>query len=65
MNPDDRKEDGRKGEISDITSHFLRAGREELRMTPPCLPVPYEIPRRSVVTCFPEANVPMPIVVLP
>jgi hypothetical protein len=35
--------------------------KEELRMTPPFLLVPYEIPRRCVATSFPEANVLMPI----
>jgi hypothetical protein len=31
--------------------------KEESRLTPPFLPVPYEIPRRGVATYFPEANV--------
>ncbi len=62
MNPADIKEHGWKaGELLDITSHFRNDGKEELRMAPRFVLVPYEIPRRCVATYFPEANVLVPI----
>ncbi len=62
MNPTDMNEYGWKaGELLDITSHFHHDGREELRVAPRFVIVPYEIPRRCVATYFPEANVLVPI----
>lgn len=62
MNPDDMNKHGWKaGELLDITSHFRNDGKEELRMAPRFVVVPYEIPRRCVATYFPEANVLVPI----
>jgi hypothetical protein len=61
MNPDDMKEHGRKGEILDIASHFLKDGQGRIADDAAFLLVPYEIPRRCVATHFPEANVLMPI----
>ena len=62
MNPDDMKEHGWKpGDRLDITSHFQNSGKEELRMAPRFVLVPYEIPRRCVATYFPEANILVPI----
>jgi molybdopterin-dependent oxidoreductase alpha subunit len=62
MNPEDMKDNGWKaGDRFDITSHFQNNGKEELRMAPRFVLVPYEIPRRCVATYFPEANVLVPI----
>jgi len=66
MNPHDMNEHGWKaGELLDITSHFRNGdqndGKEELRVAPRFVVVPYEIPRRCVATYFPEANVLVPI----
>ncbi len=62
MNPNDLKDHGWKaGDRLDITSHFQNNGKEELRMAPRFVLVPYEIPRRCVATYFPEANVLVPI----
>lgn len=62
MNPEDVKENGwNAGDQMDITSHFQNNGKEELRMAPRFVLVPYEIPRRCVATYFPEANVLVPI----
>jgi len=62
MNPDDIRDHGwQSGDRLDITSHFQHNGREELRMAPRFVLVPYEIPRRCVATYFPEANVLVPI----
>jgi molybdopterin-dependent oxidoreductase alpha subunit len=62
MNADDMKEHGWKaGDRLDITSHFQNNGKEELRMAPRFVLVPYEIPRRCLATYFPEANVLVPI----
>ena len=62
MNPDDIKEHGWNArDRLDITSHFRRDGREELRTARRFVVVPYEIPRRCAATYFPEANVLVPI----
>jgi molybdopterin-dependent oxidoreductase alpha subunit len=62
INYEDMKERGWKaGDRLDITSHFRKDGREELRTAPRFVAVPYEIPRRCVATYFPEANVLVPI----
>jgi molybdopterin-dependent oxidoreductase alpha subunit len=62
MNPEDIRDNGWKTDDRfDITSHFRNNGKEELRMAPRFVLVPYEIPRRCVATYFPEANVLVPI----
>ena len=66
INPHDMNERGWKaGELLDITSHFRNGdqndGKEELRVAPRFVVVPYEIPRHCVATYFPEANVLVPI----
>jgi molybdopterin-dependent oxidoreductase alpha subunit len=63
MNPDDMRANGwKQGDRLDITSHFRNSrGEEELRTAAEFLVVPYDIPRRSVATYFPEANVLVPI----
>ncbi len=63
MNPEDMREHGwKQGDRLDITSHFRNAkGEEELRTAAEFLAVAYDIPRRSVATYFPEANVLVPI----
>jgi anaerobic selenocysteine-containing dehydrogenase len=62
LNLDDMQEHGWKaGDLLDITSHFRKNGKEELRRAPRFLAVPYEIPRRCAATYFPEANVLVPI----
>jgi molybdopterin-dependent oxidoreductase alpha subunit len=62
MNADDMRTHGWKaGELLDITSHFCNNGKEERRMAPRFVLVPYEIPQGCVATYFPEANVLIPI----
>ena len=63
MNPDDMRENGwKQGDRLDITSHFRNSrGEQEQRTAADFFAVPYDIPRRSVATYFPEANVLVPI----
>jgi anaerobic selenocysteine-containing dehydrogenase len=58
MNTEDIKAEGLfEGQYVDLTSHF--DGEE--RQAPNFIVVPYELPRRSAATYFPEANVLVPI----
>jgi anaerobic selenocysteine-containing dehydrogenase len=62
MNPQDIAEHGWKpGDRLNITSHFSSPQGEQRRTALRFLLVPYDIPRRSVATYFPEANVLVPI----
>ena len=62
LNVDDMHEHGWKtGDLLDITSHYYKDGKEELRHAPRFVAVPYEIPKRCAATYFPEANVLVPI----
>src|SRR2546427_10710766 len=58
MNKDDISIAGLKeGQIVDLISHF----EGEERIARHCVVVPYDIPRRSAATYFPEANVLVPV----
>lgn len=62
LNADEMREHGWKaGDLLDITSHYYKNGKEELRRAPRFVAVPYDIPRRCAATYFPEANVLVPI----
>jgi molybdopterin-dependent oxidoreductase alpha subunit len=58
LNPDDVREHGLSaGQVVDLVSHFEGEERVARRF----LVVPYQIPRRSAATYFPEANVLVPV----
>ena len=58
MNPDDISIAGLKeGQVVDLVSHF----EGEERVARHFAVVPYNIPRRSAATYFPEANVLVPV----
>lgn len=62
LNANEMREQGWKaGDMLDITSHYERGGKEELRKALRFLAVPYDIPKRCAATYFPEANVLVPI----
>ena len=58
MNKEDLKEAGLKqGDYMDLVSHYNGVKR----MAPHFMVVAYKIPRKSIATYFPEANVLVPI----
>ncbi|MBV9128593.1 MAG: FdhF/YdeP family oxidoreductase [Verrucomicrobia bacterium] len=62
MNADDMHEAGlEQGQLVDLTSHFSTNGKEEERVAKHFLVAPFQIPRGSTATYFPEANVLVPI----
>ena len=58
MRPEDAREAGFKaGDVVDLISHF----NGEERIARRFLVVPYNLPRRSTATYFPEANALVPV----